>query len=314
MRVLATERLVLRWFQEQDAAAVFELMNSPEWIEQIGDQRLGSVDAARDWIANSLSVPYWRNGHGFWAVERREDGAFLGTCGLGLLDLPSGTDADVGFALLPRHCGKGYGREAAAACLRYGRDVLGFDRIVSTTLPSNAATIRVAMALGMTYEGTTKVAGDDDEVAVYAWGRAAGVPRAFPDDEAEIDALAGRFYASFSTEDAEEKISPAPSLFVPHARVVAVGPRLRLGFQNRSVRELLEPRLELLRGGSLTHFEEREIEHATTIRGRMAQRTSRRATCGVRDGGRFEETADATFQLARTAHGWKIAGVVWEEA
>jgi hypothetical protein len=47
MRVLETERITLRWFDERDAAFVLELLNDPAWIANIGNRKVHTLDEAR---------------------------------------------------------------------------------------------------------------------------------------------------------------------------------------------------------------------------------------------------------------------------
>jgi len=64
MKVLETERMTLRWFEESDAWFVLELLNDPAWIANIGERNVRTVEQARNWIAEKLVVSYRPNGHG----------------------------------------------------------------------------------------------------------------------------------------------------------------------------------------------------------------------------------------------------------
>ena len=54
---------------------------------------------------------------------------------------------------LARIWGRGLATEGGAASIRYGFEVLGFDRIISITDPDNAASRRVMEKLGLTHRG-----------------------------------------------------------------------------------------------------------------------------------------------------------------
>lgn len=147
MEILRTARLRLRCIDEADAGFIRALLNEPDWIANIGDRGIRNDDDARRYIAERLVENYRRLGYGFWAIERLEDGALLGMCGLTQRDsLP---DPDIGYALLAAHRGRGYAREAAAACLQHARAALGFRRVLATTAPNNAASARVLEAIGL---------------------------------------------------------------------------------------------------------------------------------------------------------------------
>ena len=91
------------------------------------------------------------HGFGFWAVERRSDGAFLGFTGLMRLkdDNPLQPGVETGWRLARQAWGQGYASEAAAASLRHGFEKLGLHSIVAftatTNLPSQAVMVRIGM-------------------------------------------------------------------------------------------------------------------------------------------------------------------------
>ena len=164
MKVLETERMTLRWFEESDAWFVLELLNDPAWIANIGERNVRTVEQARNWIAEKLVVSYRPNGHGLWAMQRRSDEALLGMCGL--LKRETLPALDVGYALAPAFRGQGYAKEAVVACLAYARDVLGSSRILAIVAPHNQPSIRLLESVGMVQE---QVGYFEDATAVFAW-------------------------------------------------------------------------------------------------------------------------------------------------
>jgi RimJ/RimL family protein N-acetyltransferase len=309
MRALETDRLTLRWFAKRDAAFILELVNDPSWIANIGDRGIRTVDAARAWIAEKLVSSYWQKGHGLWAIERRDDGEPLGMCGL--LERDSLPDVDVGYALAPRFRGNGYAREAASACLHYGRDVLGKRRILAIVSPSNAASIRVLESVGMVPDGIRVLPGEARETAVFVWG--AGEAPCARDPKGEIDALVGRFFAAFSNRLGLAPVASIPSMFMPEAVVTVMRPEAPSGVDVYGVRDFVLPRAALLHDGRLTDFEEEETASRTEIVGRLAHRSSRYRKAGTLDGVRFEGAGNKQLQLVETARGWKIAALAWED-
>jgi len=166
MLVLETERLRLRWYAEADAPFILKLLNEPSWIANIGQRNVQTLDDARTWIRERLIGNYERQGFGFWAVERREDSALIGMCGLVKRDtLPH---VDIGYAFLPAFWGHGYAREAAAACLDYARNTLGLRRVLAITGPDNASSARVLEAIGLTYEDTRVLEGEERLTRVFS--------------------------------------------------------------------------------------------------------------------------------------------------
>jgi len=90
--------------------------------------------------------------HCFWAVERKEDGAFLGFCGLKICTDPCPVEGDVeiGWRLRRDAWGHGYAREAAEASLAWGWAKLEAPRIMAMTATSNRRSRGVMERPGMT--------------------------------------------------------------------------------------------------------------------------------------------------------------------
>ena len=163
--VLSTKRLALREFEPGDAPFILELLNDPGWIRFIGDRGLRSEAMAEEYIRNVPMKMYARLGFGLWHVALAATGEPVGMCGL--LKRDSLDDVDLGFALLERHRGHGYAREAAEACRDYGVDVLGLGRIVALTSPGNEDSAKLLERLGFRYERMTGPG--DDPVKLYAF-------------------------------------------------------------------------------------------------------------------------------------------------
>ena len=165
MITVETERLVLRQLQLEDAAFILELVNDPSWLRYIGDRGIRTLDAARDYIRNGPMASHARHGFGLDLIARKSDGVPVGICGL--LKRDTLDDIDVGFALLPRYCGQGYAREAAAATLAHGRSILGIKRIVAITDPANTASIQLLEKLGFKFERLIRMAPEKPELNLF---------------------------------------------------------------------------------------------------------------------------------------------------
>jgi RimJ/RimL family protein N-acetyltransferase len=92
---------------------------------------------------------HWQeHGFGLWAAEEKETGTLIGRVGLAYHRLwPD--DPEVGWLIDTPWQGRGLTTEAGEACLRYGFDELGFERIVSICTAGNAASRRVMEKLGL---------------------------------------------------------------------------------------------------------------------------------------------------------------------
>ncbi len=153
MNIAKTERLTLRELKSNDAEFIFRLLNTPKFLKYIGDRGVRSVEQAADFIESRYRQSYTENGYGLYCVELA-DGVKAGLCGFVRREtLPA---PDIGFAFLPEFEGIGLGSESAHAVMRYGREKLGFDRVLAITTLDNDASTSLLQKLGFTKSGTTE--------------------------------------------------------------------------------------------------------------------------------------------------------------
>ena len=135
MTILTTERLALDEAVLEDAEFIFDLLNSPNWIEFIGDRSIKSIKDAERYIQNSLINSYREHGFGLYKMVLIESNEPIGLCGLlkrATLDHP-----DIGFAILPEFEGMGYTYEAAKATIEYAHAALSLATILAITSEDN---------------------------------------------------------------------------------------------------------------------------------------------------------------------------------
>lgn len=134
--MIATMRLLIRPWRDADRAPFAAMSGDPEVMRYLGPlhDRAGA-DAAIDRAISHQAA----NGFCFWALERRDDGEFLGFCGLKRVDVvsPIAGDAEIGWRLRRDAWGGGYAREAATAVLAWGFDAGNLTRIVAMTSAEN---------------------------------------------------------------------------------------------------------------------------------------------------------------------------------
>lgn len=146
--MIETDRLWVRPWRDSDSDSFFRINSDPEVLRHLGVQ--GTREESDAAIARQRAMQAER-GHCFWALERSEDGAFLGFCGLrpGVPDTPIDGDLEIGWRLGSQYWGRGYAREAASACLDWAFASLAAPRVVSTTVPANARSWGLMERLGM---------------------------------------------------------------------------------------------------------------------------------------------------------------------
>ena len=146
---LQTERLILREWGEADWPEFFRVTNTPAVMRWLG----GVLDAAGEAKQRArVEACLERNGFCFWLVERKEDGAVLGFCGLKRADAPGSTITDefeIGWRLREDAWGHGYAREAAEAALAAAFMLFGAKHVFALTVEDNAASWGLMRRLGM---------------------------------------------------------------------------------------------------------------------------------------------------------------------
>ncbi|HZM23770.1 MAG TPA: GNAT family N-acetyltransferase [Anaerolineales bacterium] len=166
MKILETERLVLRQFTFEDADFILRLLNEPSFIQNIGDRGVRTLEDARSYILRVPIASYEKNGFGLYLVILKESGKSIGMCGLIKRDQLE--DVDIGYAFLPEFWSKGYAVEAALAVKEYARDVIGLKRLIAITDPENQASIRVLEKIGLRFEKVVRLSEDDIELKLLS--------------------------------------------------------------------------------------------------------------------------------------------------
>ncbi len=140
-----TARLRLRAFGEADLDAYAAMSADPEVMRHLGTG--GTVDREASWRQMALFLGHWAlRGHGLWAVERRDDGRFIGR--VGFLSPEGWPGVEIAWTLAREAWGRGYAHEATTAAIGFGRDQLGLGPLISLIRPDNLRSHRLAQRLG----------------------------------------------------------------------------------------------------------------------------------------------------------------------
>ena len=162
---LITQRLELNWLTLDDTPLMLAVWNDPAFVRHVADRGIRTLEQARAAVEAGPLRLYAEHGYGPFRVRRRVDGMDMGICGLfrraGL------EEPDIGFAILPDFCGKGYGFEAAAAVLEHARGALGLSAVSAIVSPLNAPSIGLLEKLGMHFERPIRMPGEDHDIRLY---------------------------------------------------------------------------------------------------------------------------------------------------
>ncbi len=174
METLETPRLWIDELRPEDAGALLQLLNDPDFIEQIGDRNVRSLDDAHRFLRTGPQASYREHGFGMFAVRSRAAAEFLGLCGL--VRRTELETVDLGYAFLPSARGQGFALEAARRVLRYAHDELHFTRLLAIVNPGNLPSQALLKKLGMRHEKMIRLDPEKAELCLYAWTATPGEP------------------------------------------------------------------------------------------------------------------------------------------
>jgi len=160
-----TERLTLRATNQDDAAFVLELLNSPKWKQNIGDRNVHTLEDAKAYIQQKMQPQLERLGYSNYTVIRKLDGAKMGSCGL--YDRQGIEGVDIGFAFLPAYEKMGYGYESALKMKEMAFSAFGIPKIGAITAQHNKASQRLLEKLGLKYIKMVILPDDNEELMYY---------------------------------------------------------------------------------------------------------------------------------------------------
>ena len=147
--VIETDRLILRPFRAGDLDAHAAVLGDAEASRYVG----GQLTREQAWRGMMLPAGMWALvGYGIWAVERKQDGRWIGQTGFGdfqrEIEPRLGAWPEMAWIFAPEVHGQGYAGEAVAAAIAWGeRNFPGKD-FSAIIAPENLPSIRLAERFG----------------------------------------------------------------------------------------------------------------------------------------------------------------------
>jgi RimJ/RimL family protein N-acetyltransferase len=151
MKILETERLILRHLLPDDLDNLFALYGDPEVRRYFPEGTLTYQETKEE-------LEWFLNGHprhpelGLWATIHKESNQFIGRCGLLPWTIDGRAEVEVAYLLGREYWGQGLATEAARAVANHGFERLQLPRLICLIDRDNRASIRVAEKIGMTFE------------------------------------------------------------------------------------------------------------------------------------------------------------------
>ena len=151
MKKFRTGRLVARSWQIEDLPLAMELWGDPA-VTALIDSR-GKLTEAE--VQEKLYAEIEREkscGVQYWALFDHRNGDFVGCGGLRpWAYTPGDADFEVGFHLVKRCWGKGFGTEAAVGALEYAWEELELSKVYAGHHPDNHASAKILKKLGFEF-------------------------------------------------------------------------------------------------------------------------------------------------------------------
>jgi len=145
--ILETERLTLSVIKLEDAPFFLKLMNSPGWIQNIGDRQVKSLESVTEYLKGDYTKSHAKRASG-------------------LFQRPGLDNVDIGFSLLKEFQGKGYAFEATKAVLQFAKEI-GLKRVEAITNKENKSSQRLLEKIGLSFEKHITLPKDKEEVMLY---------------------------------------------------------------------------------------------------------------------------------------------------
>lgn len=149
MKVIETDRLILRTWKNEDADEYYRINQDAKVIEFLKGSL--TMQEVTDFIS-FMNKQFKEIGYTVWAAEEKLSGKLIGYIGLDPIKwkTPFGKAVEVEWRLGSEYWGKGYATEGAKAALEYGFNHCGLTEIVSFAVPANVRSVRVMEKIGMT--------------------------------------------------------------------------------------------------------------------------------------------------------------------
>lgn len=148
---------MIRSFELSDAEGLLQVFGDPEvrkYLPLFPDPTLERMQAG---VGRRMAMER-DHGHGLWAVERKDTGELIGDSGLMLVE-GTGPEVEIAYHYKQTAWNRGYGTEAAIACLAHGFGPVGLEHVIAICFPENVGSWRVMEKAGMRYEGSASYYG-----------------------------------------------------------------------------------------------------------------------------------------------------------
>lgn len=287
-----TERLQLKILTDNDHPFILELVNTPGWLQFIGDRNIKTEEQAKAYIQKVTESPQIY----YWTVTPANENRTIGI--ITLVKREYLEHFDLGFAFLPDFEGKGYAAEATRAVMYSVPEISKDDKILAITTEENHRSVKLLEKLKFCFDCVIEA--DDKTLWQYALSK----------DHLLIGKSVHDFYRIFSNTFQQPEFDRIYELCSSFASIIK---KSGDSAEIYDLESFIDPRKKILTDGTLTEFSEWETAEETRVVGNIAQRYSTYRKKGMLHGKYFEASGHKIFQLMKENGSWKIVHVIWED-
>ena len=166
MNVISTDRLLINRITLDDAGFILKLINDKDWIKNIGDKGIRTIEETEEYIRTRFLKAYDEVGFGFYSLILKSDQQIIGIAGL--VDREGIDHIDIGYGMLPEFRGKGYAFEATKAIYDYAYEELKLKKIVAIVNPDNTSSIKLLSKLGLEFERMIRFPDEEIDIMLFS--------------------------------------------------------------------------------------------------------------------------------------------------
>lgn len=162
-----TERLRICPMHTDDAEFLYKLMNTVGWLRHIGDRKVYSVKAARQYIREKMYPQLEKLGFSNNTLFLKSNNTPIGVCGIYFREKEN--RYDLGYALLPQFEKKGFAIEAASAVIQKGIKDYKMEKLSAITTKDNDPSQKLLIKSGFHFTGLITPEGENHELMLFEW-------------------------------------------------------------------------------------------------------------------------------------------------
>lgn len=162
-----TGRLRICPTHTDDAAFLHKLMNTEGWLKHIGDRRVYSVKAAREYIREKMYPQHKKLGYSNNTLFLKDSQTPIGICGIYFRKYEN--RHDLGYALLPQFEKKGFAMEASQAVIQKGVEDYLIEKLSAITTQDNLPSQKLLARLGFRFNRLIMPENEKQELMLFEW-------------------------------------------------------------------------------------------------------------------------------------------------